>query len=84
MIPHILPTLVNIQGNDQLNRADKNASICATEYGCSFGPISPHFQLFYPGLLPHVPGATILLEDDVSDSNFARSLVWLRDLMEVS
>jgi hypothetical protein len=71
-ILHILPTLVNLQGDDQLNRADSNASVCSTEYGCSYGPVSPHLQLYHSGLLPHMPWAAILSKkDNVSGSNFA-------------
>jgi len=65
-------TLVKLQGNDHLNRADYNSSVWYTEYGRSFGYVFPHFQLLHPGLLPHVPGAAILLEKEfVSDSNLA-------------
>lgn len=69
-ILHILPNLVNLQRDDQLDRADQNSSVRPTEYGRSRGPVSPHFQILHPGLLPHVSGAAILLaEDDVSCSD---------------
>jgi hypothetical protein len=65
MVLHILSNLVNLQGHEQLNGANYKCSTCSTEYGFPLGPVYPRPQLHYRGLLPHVPGATILLEDDV-------------------
>jgi len=62
-ILHFLPTLVNLQGDDQLDRAEQNSSVRPTEYSRSRGPVSPHLQFFHPGL-SHVSGAVILLEED--------------------
>ena len=50
------PHLVNLQGDDQLYRADQNGSVRPTEYGRSSGPVSPRLQLLHPSLLPHVGG----------------------------
>ena len=70
-ILHILPTLVNLQGNDQLDWADQNSSVRPAEYDRSRGPVSLQLQLHHTVSLPHVSGAAILLEeDDVSDSDF--------------
>ena len=69
-ILHILPTLVNLQGDDQLDRADQNGSVRPMEYSRSSGPVSPHLQPLHPSLLPRVSGAAVLLEeDDVSCSD---------------
>ena len=62
-ILHILPNLVNLQGDDQLDWADQNSSVRPAEYDSSRGPISSHLQLLHPGFLPHVSGAAILLEE---------------------
>ena len=79
------PTLVKLQGDDQLNRADYNASVCSVEYGCSFGTVSPQLQIHHLGLLPHVPGEAIpLQEDDVFGSDFSWTFICLKGFMEVS
>ena len=67
--PHILPNLVDLQMDDQLDWAYQNRSVRPTKDGRSRGPISPHLQFHHPGLRPHVPMAAFLLqEDDVPDS----------------
>jgi hypothetical protein len=50
------PPAVNIQGDEQLDRADQNGSVRATEYGRSLDPVSPRPQLHQPSLLPRVWG----------------------------
>ena len=60
-IHHILPSLVNLQGDDQLNGANKKGPVRTSEDHCPRDSVSPHLHLFHLRLFPHMSRTTVLV-----------------------
>ena len=79
---HILPTLVNIQGDDQLNWANQTPSILGAENDCPHFSVPTWSQLLDPPPFPHVAWSHLLLqEDNVSNAASRFSAAWLSNLV---
>jgi hypothetical protein len=79
---HILPTLVSLQGDDQLNWTNQMPSILGAENGYSHISISTWSQLLDPPPFPHMAWSHLLLqEDNVFDAASRFSSIGLSNLV---
>ena len=64
LIPNILPTLANLQRDDQLNWAGDRGPLRRSKNDSSDPAIPSFSKVFYTRLLPHMAWALILLKKD--------------------
>jgi len=78
---HILPTLVNLQWDDQLNRAGDFIPFWGAEYNGAYHSISSLYELFDDSPFPHVTWTDVFLQQgNVSSPKLGRCLL-LPDFM---
>ena len=79
---HILPTLFNLQQDDQLNRTGDVIPFRGSEYNGAYHSISSLYKLFDESPFPHVTWTDVFLQQpNVSSPELGRCLL-LPDFME--
>ena len=85
LILHILPTLVDLQGNDHLHRSADDGPVGRPEDEGPYLAISTRSGSHDVSSSPHVPWMPIFLqEDNVSNSTLCCSSIRVPDLVKAS